>query len=79
MVRDILLLDDMAAEETLQVWSIGLWLQVFVAYKALCLEDIWFIYNSPASKTHPSDVGKPNFFDGVLDCYHPKGEVGRVF
>lgn len=57
ITRDVLLLDDMAADETLQVVyqssSLG-----SVTFTCMCRSYLILYSNVPASKTDSSDVGK---------------------
>lgn len=66
ITKDILLLDDMAAEETLQVHLMKLlacsWLETLVLAN--------MFKNFPASKANSLASGEPFFFIGVLECYY---------
>lgn len=76
MTKDILLLDDLAAEETLQV-HLCIPLKTFITFKCLCYKLPNLM--SPATKVDPFDAGKSVFFIGVLDCCRPKRDITRRF
>lgn len=62
MTKDILLLDDMAAEETIQVNFINLIWIFFFVWRKLDLKLTHISYALTASKTDSFDAGKPIFF-----------------
>lgn len=63
MTKDILLLDDLAAEETLQVQLQVFILKTTITFEFLCHN--YLILCPPATKADPFDAGKYVFFIGV--------------
>lgn len=74
ITRDILLLDDMAAEETLEVQTFSL--SHYIVNILMLVGSYLTCIMSLASKTDSFDAGKPIFFIGVSRC-SPNREVTR--
>ena len=93
ITRDILLIDDMAAEETLQVGSyqshhISVYIYFYVLMLILPLRllmlayvfgVIYFLLNMPASKTNSIDAGKPILSIGIPGGAQSKRECTRDY